>query len=101
MNLAAARALRWPFLILIRAYQAVHGSFFHGTCRFHPTCSHYALEAIETRGLTAGLALSAWRILRCQPFARGGYDAVPPHRPSPPFRAWPVRRPRISLRRIP
>lgn len=92
---------RWPFLFLIRAYQALHGSFFHGVCRFHPTCSQYAFEAIETRGLGVGILLSAWRILRCQPFAKGGYDPVPP-RPAPmPFRAWPARRPRISLRRFP
>lgn len=92
---------RWPILFLIRVYQAVHGSFFHGVCRFHPTCSHYALEAIETRGLGLGILLSAWRILRCQPFATGGYDPVPAPRTPAPFRAWPARRPRISLRRFP
>lgn len=102
MNSAWDRLARWPFLFLIRAYQALHGSFFHGVCRFHPTCSQYAVEAIESRGLAMGLALSAWRILRCQPFARGGYDPVPaPPRSVPPFRAWPARRPRISLRRFP
>lgn len=86
-----ARIIRAPFLILIRMYQAVHGAFFHGVCRFHPTCSHYALEAIETRGVGMGLLLSAWRILRCQPFCKGGFDPVPP--PSAPTR--------ISIRRIP
>ena len=94
------RIAAWPILILIRAYQAVHGSFFHGTCRFHPTCSQYAYEAIDNRGLAAGLRLAAWRILRCQPFARGGYDPVPGPMPAGPFRAWPARRPRLSLRRF-
>jgi len=64
-------------LFLIRIYQAVHGSFFHGTCRFVPTCSHYAVEAIETHGVLSGSRLSLFRILRCHPFCRGGIDPVP------------------------
>jgi putative membrane protein insertion efficiency factor len=100
MNPQASRIARWPILLLIRAYQAVHGSFFHGVCRFQPTCSHYAIEAVETRGVFMGLALAAWRILRCQPFARGGYDPVPAPRSVAPFRAWPARRMRISQRRF-
>lgn len=46
-------------------------------CRFTPTCSAYALEALQKRGLIAGTILAVWRILRCNPFARGGYDPVP------------------------
>ena len=92
--------LRLPIVFLIRVYQAVHGSFFHGVCRFHPTCSNYAIEAIETRGLVAGTALAAWRILRCQPLSRGGYDPVPAPRPPAPFTAWPARRPRIQTTRL-
>jgi hypothetical protein len=46
-------------------------------CRFHPHCSAYAREAIETHGSWKGLGLAAWRLLRCQPFCRGGYDPVP------------------------
>jgi uncharacterized protein len=49
-----------------------------GTCRFHPSCSHYAREAISTHGALKGSLLAAWRICRCQPFARGGLDPVPP-----------------------
>ncbi|MBP3666136.1 MAG: membrane protein insertion efficiency factor YidD [Clostridia bacterium] len=47
------------------------------TCRFHPTCSAYALEAFEKRGFFAGLALTLWRILRCSPLSPAGFDPVP------------------------
>lgn len=46
-------------------------------CRFEPTCSGYALEAIRTRGIFVGGALTTWRICRCQPFCKGGHDPVP------------------------
>jgi putative membrane protein insertion efficiency factor len=46
-------------------------------CRFSPTCSQYAIEALEKHGLLRGSMLAIWRILRCQPFARGGHDPVP------------------------
>lgn len=47
------------------------------TCRFYPTCSEYAFEAISKHGIFKGLLLSIWRILRCNPFNKGGYDPVP------------------------
>ncbi len=72
-------------ILLIRMYQALHGSFFMGVCRFEPTCSHYAVEAIETRGLGMGILLAAGRIARCQPFCKGGWDPVP-RDPSPGLR---------------
>ncbi|MEJ7600144.1 MAG: membrane protein insertion efficiency factor YidD [Kofleriaceae bacterium] len=50
------------------------------TCRYLPTCSEYAVEAVKTRGIVVGIGLSVWRVLRCQPFARGGHDPVPPPR---------------------
>ena len=46
-------------------------------CRFTPTCSEYALEAYQKYGFFKGTALSVWRILRCNPFCKGGYDPVP------------------------
>lgn len=46
-------------------------------CRFEPTCSRYALEAVERFGVIKGGAMSVWRILRCNPFSKGGYDPVP------------------------
>jgi putative membrane protein insertion efficiency factor len=68
---------RHAAVLLIRIYQSVHGAFFMGCCRFQPSCSHYAVEAIETRGLGMGILLSAWRIARCHPFCKGGFDPVP------------------------
>lgn len=47
------------------------------TCRFHPTCSEYALEAIQRHGALCGGALALWRILRCNPLCKGGFDPVP------------------------
>jgi len=49
-------------------------------CRFSPTCSQYAIEAIETHGILRGSGLALWRIARCQPFCKGGHDPVPPPR---------------------
>ena len=49
-------------------------------CRFYPTCSAYALEAFMNRGFFVGFGLTVWRILRCNPFCKGGYDPVPPKR---------------------
>jgi uncharacterized protein len=50
------------------------------TCRFLPTCSTYAIEAVQTRGVLMGALLAVWRILRCNPLCRGGHDPVPPPR---------------------
>jgi putative membrane protein insertion efficiency factor len=74
---AVEAGLSWLLIFLIRAYQSVHVAFFRGSCRFHPTCSHYALEAIQIHGAGRGTLLAVWRILRCQPFCRGGFDPVP------------------------
>lgn len=48
------------------------------TCRFLPTCSEYAVEAVQMRGIVVGSGLAAWRVLRCNPFCKHGYDPVPP-----------------------
>ncbi|HIZ09496.1 MAG TPA: membrane protein insertion efficiency factor YidD [Candidatus Borkfalkia avicola] len=51
--------------------------FSHGTCLYRPTCSQYMLEAINNHGVLIGILLGSWRILRCNPFSKGGYDPVP------------------------
>ncbi len=67
-------------IALIRFYQKHVSSLKrHPTCRFTPTCSAYAIEAFTKRGFWAGLVLSVWRVLRCNPFCAGGYDPVPEH----------------------
>ena len=70
--------MKYLALFLIRVYQAVLSPFFYGSCRFHPTCSHYAAEAVESHGALRGSWLAMRRLLRCHPFCRGGYDPVPP-----------------------
>ena len=62
---------------LIRVYRATLSGWLGGQCRFYPTCSHYAEEAIRQRGALKGTALAAWRVLRCNPFGAGGIDHVP------------------------
>ncbi len=64
--------------LLIRGYQLTLSSLLGRQCRFLPTCSDYAAEAIETHGALKGAALAARRLCRCHPFARGGHDPVPP-----------------------
>lgn len=61
---------------LIRAYQRGISAHRPPTCRFTPTCSAYAIEALEKRGVIIGSAKAIWRVLRCNPFGKGGYDPV-------------------------
>ena len=67
------------FLIkLLRGYKRYISPHLGHHCRFVPTCSEYAMQALATHGLVKGLLLTTWRLLRCQPFAKFGYDPVPP-----------------------
>lgn len=69
---------RLPALALIRLYQITLARLIPvSTCRFYPTCSHYTYQAIARHGLLKGGLLGLWRLLRCQPFSRGGFDPVP------------------------
>jgi uncharacterized protein len=61
----------------IKVYRVTLSGWLGGQCRFHPTCSHYAEDAIRARGALAGSALAVWRILRCNPFGAGGLDPAP------------------------
>lgn len=63
---------------LIRFYQKYLSELKkHGTCKYFPTCSQYAIEALQKHGVIKGSLLAIWRILRCNPFSKGGYDPVP------------------------
>jgi len=78
MPLRVAFVPRLIALSLIRLYQMTASRLLPAdTCRFYPTCSHYAYQAIYKYGLIKGSALAAWRVLRCNPFNRGGFDPVP------------------------
>jgi putative membrane protein insertion efficiency factor len=62
---------------LIRLYKALISPYLPPSCRFMPTCSVYAMEALDKHGLVKGLILTVARVARCNPFCRGGYDPVP------------------------
>lgn len=64
-------------IAVIRVYQVVLSPLLPAACRFHPSCSEYALEAVRQHGAGRGSWLAVKRIARCQPFAKGGYDPVP------------------------
>jgi len=64
------------FIQLIRFYQLTISPWLGPKCRFYPSCSNYFIDALQKKGLIKGTALGIWRILRCQPFNRGGYDPV-------------------------
>lgn len=73
------RALVALLVGCMRFYQQVlHGFVGYGHCKFTPCCSNYMIEALQVHGPLKGLALGIWRVLRCNPFSRGGYDPVPP-----------------------
>ncbi|MBT09622.1 MAG: membrane protein insertion efficiency factor YidD [Gammaproteobacteria bacterium] len=70
--------MKLSLLFLIKAYQYSLSFFIGRQCRFYPSCSSYAYEAIENHGSFKGLFLSLKRVTRCHPFCDGGYDPVPP-----------------------
>lgn len=71
------RAAVFALLVLLAAYKAVVRPFLGGSCKFHPTCSDYAAEAVIRFGPLRGGMLAARRVFRCVPFRPGGYDPVP------------------------
>lgn len=73
----AGAPLRWLLAGVVVAYRATVGPMVAGRCRFHPSCSAYALEAIRVHGALRGSALAVWRVLRCSPLTDGGLDPVP------------------------
>lgn len=74
-------ALVWLVLLPVHVYRVALSPLKRGpTCRYLPTCSEYAITAVKQRGIVIGVALAAWRILRCNPLVAGGYDPVPARR---------------------
>lgn len=69
--------LSWIFLALIKAYQLAISPLLPPSCRYHPSCSAYAFGAIRVHGSAKGLGLATWRLLRCNPWSKGGVDPVP------------------------
>ena len=71
---AVARVPRLAGLGLIHAYRLTIGPLFGGRCKYHPSCSAYALDAVRELGLVRGAVLAGWRLLRCNPWSHGGVD---------------------------
>ena len=69
--------MRWLLIFLVRGYQVVISPLLPSTCRFYPSCSAYAVEALEKHGAGRGTKLTLRRLGRCHPFHPGGYDPVP------------------------
>jgi len=70
--------LKLILLFLLRVYQLCISPYLGQNCRFYPTCSQYAIEAISLHGCVKGILLASWRLLKCHPWHAGGYDPVPP-----------------------
>ena len=67
--------------LLLRLWRSTIGAVIPDSCRFTPSCSHYAAEALARKGPLVGTGMAVWRVLRCQPFHPGGYDPVVRSRP--------------------
>ena len=78
--MALSRGLVILLLVPIRLYRALLSPLLPPLCRFHPSCSAYAMQALETHGPVRGLWLAVRRLMRCHPFHPGGLDPVPPAR---------------------
>jgi hypothetical protein len=70
------RALRALAVLPIRGYQRLLSPVIGQRCRYHPSCSEYAVQAISRFGILRGLVLAGWRLLRCNPWSRGGFDPI-------------------------
>ena len=89
--------MKYVLIALLRAYRFAISPLYGQVCRYHPSCSAYALEAVTVHGSIKGSWLAVRRVARCNPWARGGYDPVPPRSqhgpPRSPTPELPGRRP--------
>jgi len=74
--LLVGRAMGWLLIAAVRAYQFFLSPLLPPTCRFQPTCSQYMIEAIRKKGTIVGVLKGLWRLARCNPLCRAGYDPV-------------------------
>lgn len=74
--------MQWLLLKLVRAYQLLFSHWIGNVCRYSPSCSNYAMQALQRHGAGAGSYLAAARVLRCNPFSCGGHDPVPDNPPA-------------------
>lgn len=72
--------MKWLLIGLVRGYQLLVSPLLGPTCRYYPSCSAYAVQALQVHGAVKGSWLAARRLLRCHPWSPGGVDHVPPHR---------------------
>lgn len=79
--MSVGRVIAWPMLVLIRGYQRFVSPLRPPTCRYYPSCSSYAVTAIDRYGPLRGAWMAAARLLRCHPWAAGGVDHVPDRDP--------------------
>jgi uncharacterized protein len=70
------KAFRWIAVLPIRVYQRVLSPMLGNRCRYYPSCSEYAAQAVGRFGILRGLVLAGWRLLRCNPWSDGGFDPV-------------------------
>jgi uncharacterized protein len=75
----AGSPARWLLVGVIRAYRLTLSGWLGGQCKYYPSCSSYAEEAVRRHGALRGSALAAWRLIRCNPYSKGGVDHVPGH----------------------
>ena len=78
MPSVSARLLAKPLIWVVKFYQLAISPWLGGNCRYQPTCSSYAIEALETHGVRRGSWLAVRRMSRCHPWGGSGYDPVPP-----------------------
>jgi putative membrane protein insertion efficiency factor len=72
--------MKYPLLWLIKLYQWTVSPLLGPVCKYYPSCSHYGYQAIAMHGAVKGTTLTAWRILRCNPWSSGGVDYPPPRK---------------------
>lgn len=82
MRPSSCQLPRRALMALVRAYRLLLSPWLGSSCRFEPSCSAYALQALDRHGAAAGTGLTLYRLVRCHPFCEAGHDPVPDHPPA-------------------